>query len=234
MKLKKIIKKLRNLKKSDNLESINNVDLLSCVGDKDSTILEIGCNNGSDTNRFLKLFPKAKIYCFEPDPRALVKFEDNVRSSRVFLNKVAISDKNGVIEFYASDGMPAESYQQNYPKGWDASGSIRKPTGHLIQHPWCKFDNVINVKTVTLDTWASTNNIRYIDFIWADVQGAEIDVIKGGIETLKKTKYLYTEYSDDELYHGQATLEQMLEIIPFFIIERKYINDVLLRNTLVS
>ena len=39
------------------------------LGREDPTILEIGCNNGTVTEWFLKMFECPRIYCFEPDPR---------------------------------------------------------------------------------------------------------------------------------------------------------------------
>ena len=41
------------------------------------TILEIGANCGQTTIEFLNILPNAKIYCFEPDPHAISKFEKN-------------------------------------------------------------------------------------------------------------------------------------------------------------
>ena len=63
-----------------------------------------------------------------------------------------------------------------------------------------------------------------------DVQGAEIDVIRGGRNALKYTRYLYTEYSNKELYEGQISLKPLLdELIDFDVIVR-YPDDILLKN----
>lgn len=69
-------------------------------------ILDIGCNDGSDTQRFLELCPDASVYCFEPDPRAIARFKENKRLARpnVALMQLAISDRNGTIEFHPSNG----------------------------------------------------------------------------------------------------------------------------------
>lgn len=64
-------------------------------------------------------------------------------------------------------------------EGWDASGSIRKPKNHLADFPEVTFDEPITVQTMTLDTRCDENGIEAIDFIWMDVQGSEIDVIRG-------------------------------------------------------
>ena len=85
-----------------------------------------------------------------------------------------------------------------------------------------------------LDTWCDENGIEAIDFIWLDVQGAEMDVIRGGEKVLVKTRYIYTEYSDQELYEGQSPLDQLLNALPAFKIVERYRGDVLLENVTLS
>ena len=117
-----------------------------------------------------------------------------------------------------------------FVKDWDYSGSIRKPKLHVQAYPWVKFERTITVPTRRLDTWAKAENLGQVDLIWADVQGAEVDLIAGGSETLRRTRYFYTEYSNEELYEGEITLEGILERLPEFEIVHRYQNDVLLRN----
>lgn len=81
-----------------------------------------------------------------------------------------------------------------------------------------------------LDTWCYEEGVNFIDFIWADVQGAEADLIKGGHTALRQTRYLYTEYNNQEFYEGQASLRKILKLLPEFEVVSRYDNDVLLRN----
>jgi hypothetical protein len=67
--------------------------------------------------------------------------------------------------------------------------------------------------------------------IWADVQGAEENLIKGGLKTLSHTKYFYTDYEDDELYEGQITLDQIKNLLPNFKAIGYFGNNVLFKNT---
>lgn len=67
-------------------------------------ILEIGANYGTDTEEFLKMFGHLKIYCFEPDPRAIAKFKNRINDKRCTLYELAISDKDGEVAFYFSGG----------------------------------------------------------------------------------------------------------------------------------
>jgi tRNA G46 methylase TrmB len=57
---------------------INPDYLRHSVGIEAAVILEIGANDGSHTGQLLKLFPRATIFAFEPDPRALAKLKANV------------------------------------------------------------------------------------------------------------------------------------------------------------
>ncbi len=197
------------------------------VSRPDPTILEIGCNDGSNTLWFLEVFDSPRIFCFEPDPRAASRSRRKIGDwPEISFYECAIGSANGEETFYMSGGAADEEM----PEGWDYSGSIRKPKNHLIVHPWCTFEKTITVETKRLDTWCQENATDRIDFMWMDVQGAEIDVIRGGRNALRNTLFLYTEYSNKELYEGQLTLKQLLKELPDFEVVVKYSDDILLRN----
>jgi 2-O-methyltransferase len=204
--------------------------IVSLLQKPDPVILDIGCNDGTDTQSFLRLCPGAKLYCFEPDPRALVRFKTNLSwcLDKVALFEMAISHRNGKTEFHPSNG-------DGEAKEWDLSGSIRRPKRHLDEYDWVRFDEPISVETRRLDDWSAEANLNKIDLIWMDVQGAEADVIAGGKQALSNTRFIYTEYSDEELYEGQLSLQAILELLPSFELVKQYTRavegDVLLRNT---
>ena len=180
---------------------------------------------------FLEIFAEPRIYCFEPDPRAIARFKRTLCDHpEVELFEVALSDSDGETTFYQSSGQKSERHAAIMPEGWDRSGSIRPPKQHLRKHPWVKFDPAIKVKTSTLDSWAENRGLETIDFIWMDVQGAEINVFKGGRDTLNNTRFVYTEYSNQELYEGQPGLSQLVAQMEDFEILAIYPDDVLLRN----
>ncbi len=202
-----------------------------CIDKPNPTILEIGCNDGKHTLWLLEIFEKPKIYCFEPEPRAIAKFKEKVgQRSNVNLFEMAISDKNGNVTFYQSGGHVNKEAAQANPEGWDESGSIRQPKNHTVVMPWITFKETITVNSSTLDTWCKEHGIDVIDFIWMDVQGAEMDVFRGGQKTLKNTRFIYTEYSNRELYKGQYTLKKLLSQLRDFEVLIRYPGDVLLRN----
>jgi len=108
--------------------------------------------------------------------------------------------------------------------------STQAPKRHLVVNPWCHFDNRSLVQVRRLDSWTDEYGIETEDFIWADMQGAEVDLVRGGRRTLDRTRFLYTEYNNEEMYEGQVDLTTLLGMLPDFTIVRQYNGDVLLRN----
>lgn len=191
--------------------------------EKDAPILfDVGANCGQTTVEFVEHMPNASIFCFEPDPRAIRKFKSLVKSTKVELIEVAIGADNGTILFHQSSG--AEHID---PQGWDHSGSIRKPKSHLEIWPWVKFEKKILVPMIKLDDWTEQRAIGPVDFIWADVQGAESDLVMGALNTLERTRFFYTEFSDLECYEGQINFDTLCSLLPNFSLLQKFENDVL-------
>jgi len=206
-------------------------EIRQLVGKDDPVIIEVGANCGQTTVELLKAMPRATIFAFEPEPRAIAKFRNTIANPNVHLYECAIGAVNGTTSFYQSSGA---EHLLDYREGWDQSGSIRRPNSHLKVWPWVKFEKQITVPIMTLDDWGRQNRITKADFIWADVQGAESDLVEGAARFLRSSRYLYTEYSNDEWYEGQITLNDLLEKLPDFDLVRRYAMDALFKNKRIS
>jgi len=199
------------------------VEIKNLVGKDNPVILEIGANDGGTTIDFLKAMPHARIFCFEPDPRAIALFKSHITHGNVQLIETAVGSQNGITQFHQSNG-------KGHLSGWHKSGSIRAPKSHLQVWPQITFETQINVPICRLDDWFSKQGIDEVDFIWADVQGAEYDLIAGATETLQKTRYFYTEYSNSEWYEGQIGLQKIYNLLGSYEISRLFRMDVLFKN----
>lgn len=192
---------------------------------KNPVVFEVGAADGTDTERIVKINKNVRYFAFEPDVRNIEAFKsrkiDNVR-----LVESAVGAHNGIAMLYMSSGTnPTYGYEHTL------SSSIKKPKDHLNIFPWCKFNKYANVNICTLDTFCMNNMISNIDVLWSDIQGAEIDLLKGASRVLSKIGYLYLEYSDRQLYDGQASFDKLIEAIgPKFEVIHKFSGDVLLRN----
>lgn len=182
------------------------------------TFLEVGANDGSDT-LWMAAIPGVRMHCFEPDTRNTPPELPNVT-----VHRKAIGAHDGKCQFILSQRHPYEHLTA-------ASSSIRAPKNHLRIHPEVTFGPWVEVECMRLDTFTDENKIDIVDFIWADVQGAEGDLIDGGQETLRRTRWFFTEYSDQELYEGQIDLQEILRRLPKFRLIEQWRDDVLLANT---
>lgn len=207
--------------------ALSAVEIRQYVGKDDPIIVEVGANCGQTTVEMLKAMPRATIYAFEPDPRAIAKFRAAITHPSVHLYESAIGAVNGTVCFHQSSGA---EHVADYSKGWDQSGSIRRPNSHLKVWPWVKFEKQITVPIMTLDAWSELHKVETADFIWADVQGAESDLVEGAARFLRSSRYFYTEYSNEEWYEGQITLAGLREKLPDFNLVKRYHMDALFQN----
>lgn len=95
------------------------------------------------------------------------------------------------------------------------SSSIFNLKTHLIEHPYVKEVSRRNLKTITLNTLYDKLNLPYdtYDFINLDIQGAELNALKGASKILPHVKAIYTEVSIDELYEGGCLLKEVDEFL---------------------
>ena len=194
------------------------------INSENPVIFEIGAANGIDTLEFINTFNDLdfKMYCFEPDLRNIKAFKETVNDPRVTLYEMAIGDKNGKATFNQSNDI------------YNLSSSLKKPIMENMKTTWplMEFDKTYEVDVMTLDKFLSDNNIDKVDFIWADVQGAEDLMILGGKNSLiDKVRYMYTEYSNTEYYENELNLNQIIEIMgENWQVVQVFAADVLLKN----
>ena len=203
---------------------MNKLEIKNLINKENPIIFEIGCADGGDTLEFINTFSDLEIYCFEPEPKNIKLVKERINYPKHHLFEGVISDVNGELTFNRS--------RTDNPDDLSYSGSIRKPKEHLNEWSFIKFDEEITVKSITLDKFCEDKNIELIDFIWADVQGAEENLILGGLNTLnKKVRYFYTEYSNKEYYEGQLKLDSLLNLLgDNWELIRDFGSDVLLKN----
>jgi len=153
----------------------------------------------------------------------------NYRNGKAQKHNFALGSEDKIVDFYKSGGERIENgvVMDRYY----GSSSIRKPK--LVTEAWksMTFEKE-SVTSITFDNFKSIVGLKdeVIDFIWADIQGAEVDMIQGGSESFKKVRYLYTEYNNSELYEGEIGLDGICNMLPDFEVIYDFKGDVLLKN----
>jgi FkbM family methyltransferase len=138
---------------------------------EDFVVFDIGANIGVFTCFAANLVKKGKVFAFEP-------------VSMVFdiLKKNAENYQN--IEAFQLGFGSREETKEILIRTWNPGYSTIEDSA--IQRPKESFDIKENIKISKLDNIVNKLNLEKINFIKIDVEGYEIEVLKGGIETIKK------------------------------------------------
>jgi len=82
------------------------------------------------------------------------------------------------------------------------SSSVLEFGTHAQQHPDVVYVDKIKLKTITIDTFFSKNNINKskCNFWNFDIQGAELMALKGATQSIQYAKAIYLEVNEKELY----------------------------------
>ena len=198
-------------------------DYLRCILSeiKNPVIFEIGAHNFRSGKKILNYCKGNFVYHgFEPDSRQNPSLRP---SSKININRVAISNFDGYAPFYLSGGYTT------------AASSLKTPNKLFLDfRPTLEFNDTITVKVMKLDTYC-LDKVDHIDFMWVDAQGSEYEIILGAQNILKNTKFIFMEYSHLLLYKNQFSLDCMLSALPgewelIHKFQREIVGDVLLQN----
>lgn len=165
-------------------------------------IVEAGAFDGCDTKHLSAFFPHGQIHSFEPVPEIFALLEENTKSlSNVTRHQYALGDSIGSTTLHISEkpSEPGQPFQ---------AGSLLKPKERLT---WSDvtYPRTIKVPITTLDDWAAQRAIDHVDFLWLDMQGYELNVLKASQKILPTVKVIFTEVEFIEAYEGQYQYEDV-------------------------
>jgi FkbM family methyltransferase len=90
------------------------------------------------------------------------------------------------------------------------SSSLLEPDLHLIQYPTIHFTSTEIIKITTLDKFIEKYPFTSAhNFLYMDVQGFELEILKGASNTLPTIDYVFTEVNRESLYKGCAKIDEM-------------------------
>ena len=146
--------------------------------DKIKTIFEVGARYGDESINLKNTFPSSKIYSFECNPNTVKKCKKKLNNkNNIYFFDFGLGDKNTTLPFY--------SYiKDNY----DGPSSFLKRID--FKHTQ-KQTGLINIKR--LDLFLEDKNIDNIDLLCMDVQGYELNVLKGSGNFIKNINYIIME-----------------------------------------
>jgi FkbM family methyltransferase len=168
-------------------------------------ILEAGAHDGTDTLRMASFWPLAQIHAFEPVPAAYNELSRRAAhlGERIHCYSLGLGPQKRRTKMYLSGDGGAGSCQ---------SSSLLPPAeGHSKEYSFVAFGDAIDVDVTTIDEWSSGRNIAQVDFMRLDMQGYEIEALKGALATLRQTRAVQLEVSNVQLYQGAPLYPEVEE-----------------------
>lgn len=162
-----------------------------------NTIYDVGANNGEFVKFISKIFPEAQIYSFEP----LKEPFDELKSNTSRVNKIkylnyALGDYDGESSIYHNQFSP--------------SSSILKMTdAHKNPFPYTKESYEEKIKIKKLDSVFQEFENRENILLKIDVQGFEMNVLKGSESFISSVGMIIIETSFETLYESQPLFKDI-------------------------
>lgn len=169
----------------------------------DMLIFDVGANAGELSLLFSHFTRKnGHVHSFEPTPstyECLTHIAKASRNQNIIARNIALSNKIGTLRIHdygiEYSGLNTEAKRPLKEQGFDIEP---------IQ--------IIEVPCTTIDQYCIQNQIKQIDFLKIDVEGGELNVLKGASEMLNKKaiKSIVFEFGQTSIDMGN-TREEYLE-----------------------
>jgi len=156
-------------------------------------LAQFGANTGQEVPLFESL-GITNIHLIEPYLPAFDKLYDTYGDKGYHFYMSAVSNTWEMGEIYVA----------NFNDG--QSSSLLKPKIHKEYYPDIVFDEKQEVQIWPIDEFHFKSDVNFFVF---DIQGNELNALKGATETLKHIDYIYTEVNREELYENCAMVEDL-------------------------
>jgi FkbM family methyltransferase len=185
---------------------IEELEQFKMISNDVDIIFDIGSR---DDLEYYKIKPNGEYHLFEPRLEFFNNLKSKVEklenSERIYLNQVGLGHEN-------------------------IKGMIYYPNVQSFQHQWYKAGQDVGEKydIHMLDDYVKDNNIDRIDFLKIDVEGFESNVLKGGLEFIKKgkVKFIQLEWNKSSLITEFVSL---LENFNFYLMMEPRLLDIMER-----
>ncbi len=189
------------MKGFQNYEETAKVELLNTIP-PNGNFYDIGANIGMFSVYFARERPDINIFCFEPDSSAYGLLESTVKhSKRIEKNKISLF-KTAI----GSSKREEKLYKSSLNDG-----------GHSFLNLYDERENRPRefemVSIVSLDEFAPQHNLPLPHAIKVDVEGLELEVLKGSLGLIKKSRpVMMVESSNRDLAGDGPFFQTLLEL----------------------
>lgn len=160
---------------------------------RNDVVFDVGAHVGDFTDCVLAFQPWAVVHAFEPIREVFEVLDRKFNSHPgVYCENVALASETGEQSIHVSTYAQASSFLEN--------GQVLKQGVYGIDFTPARSEMV---RVETLAEYATAHSVNQIKLLKLDVQGFELEVLKGAESMLDKIDFIYAEAQFQELYkHG--------------------------------
>jgi FkbM family methyltransferase len=175
------------------------------------TVLDVGAHIGQSNRLFRRLFPDATIRSFEPDPDSFAALVAAVDASLPGgCERLAFSDRDGRATLHRNPIAHTNSLYRRNAESRDSIDVERARRAGLA--PELGIGSV-DVEVRRLDSYCATTGIDHVDLLKIDVQGAEVDVLRGATGVLDAVDNVVVEISFFDLYERSSSFLEVESLL---------------------
>lgn len=176
-------------------------EVLRLIGpvDRKHVVLDVGAHHGWFFHCWQDWCPQAEVHAFEPTEESFAQMKELYgRDPRVHLVQAGIGSARGELQFnILADSQVSNSFLAPRQQSWQ---SIEYATGAISQR---------TVPVTTLDEYCAGHEIGQAYLLKIDVQGFEMEVLKGAVRTLPRIDYVFVEAGIQRLYDGAPSFAEV-------------------------
>lgn len=174
------------------------VFLFDKLNKEPKVIFDCGANIGFVTYQFQKRFKGSSIYSFEPNPSVFSVLKNSTSTSKnIHVFNTGIGNEVSNLNFYKNNNTGTSSFLE--------------PNDFHKAHLARKYEK-IEVPIITIGEFCKKENIDEINILKLDIEGYELNALKGCEEMLQQCKidFIYAEVNLIPTYEGQCLIEEVI------------------------
>jgi FkbM family methyltransferase len=182
------------------IDSLELLELIRNNNFKAKVIFDVGANIGTWTLLAKSFFGDAEVHAFEPLTNHANEFKTNTQKlTQTTLHQICLGNENTTTVINISSFSDASS--------------LLNPTALVYEEYGVKTINEEQVTVKRADELIGQNILPVPGIIKLDVQGFELEVLKGFGKYLKDVTYIIAEVSFKEYYQGQALFPDIVNYL---------------------
>ena len=153
---------------------------------REGVVFDVGANLGQYASELVVRFPDRKIHSFEPSAKTIQvlnsNLADSLKAGKILTHNVGLGSKEETLTLYAAGDHAATA---------SIHGAVGRDAGSMVAE---------EINITTLDTFCEKHSINRIAFLKIDVEGHELEALKGAQRMIQEGRIDFIQFEFGEFH----------------------------------